>query len=62
MVASGNAFLDSLFGIQFVTGFLGFLLIAAGIFMFKPVRDIVVTTGRTTAKVASKAGEVAAAS
>lgn len=40
-------------GEQFVTVLIGVILIAAGVFMFKPVRETVVTAGKTAAKAAA---------
>ena len=55
---NGFSFLGSLFGIdsQAVTVLVGLILIAGGIFLFKPVQQVVVST----VKEAAKAGTVAA--
>jgi hypothetical protein len=60
--STGNSFLNSLFGsnYQYLTGIIGLILIAAGIFLFRPVRDTIVKVSGTAAKAAAKGAEVAA--
>ena len=54
---AGNSFLGTLFGsdYQYLTGIIGLLLIVAGIFLLRPVRETVVTVGKTAAKAAAVA-------
>lgn len=55
--ATKNSFLGLLFGsdYQYLTGIIGLLLIVAGIFLFRPVRETVITAAKTGAKVAAAA-------
>lgn len=52
-----NSFLGMLFGsdYQYLTGIIGLILIAAGIFLFRPVRETVISAGKTAAKGAALA-------
>lgn len=55
--ATKNSFLGMLFGsdYQYLTGIIGLILIAAGIFLFRPVRETVISAGKTAAKGAALA-------
>lgn len=55
--ATKISFLGLLFGsdYQYLTGIIGLLLIVAGIFLFRPVRETVITAAKTGAKVAAAA-------
>lgn len=59
--ATGNSFLNAVFGnnFQYLTGIIGLLLIVAGIFLFRPVRDTVVNVSKAAGKAAAE-GAVAA--
>ena len=50
----GGSFLGALFGgvgaTQYLTGIVGLILIVAGIFLFRPVRETVVSAGKAAAK------------
>jgi hypothetical protein len=48
-------FLNTLFGpnYQFITGTIGLILVIAGIFLFRPVRETVIQTAKTGARVAA---------
>lgn len=52
-----NSFLGTLFGsdYQYLTGIIGLILIVAGLFLFRPVRETVVSVGKTAAKGAALA-------
>ena len=62
VAGTSNSFFNALFGsnYQYLTGIIGLLLIAAGIFLFRPVRDTIVKVSGTAAKAAAKGAEVAA--
>lgn len=59
--STGNSFLNSVFGsnFQYLTGIIGLLLIVAGIFLFRPVRDTVVNVTKTVGKAAAEGAVVA---
>jgi Na+/melibiose symporter-like transporter len=59
--STGNSFLNAIFGnnYQYLTGIIGLLLIVAGIFLFRPVRDTVVNVSKTVGTAAAK-GAIAA--
>lgn len=50
---SSNDFISSLFGLQAITGVVGLLLITAGIFLFRPVRETIISAGKTAGKAAA---------
>jgi hypothetical protein len=54
---TGTSFLGLLFGsdYRYLTGIIGLLLIAAGIFLFKPVRETVMNVSKTATKGAALA-------
>lgn len=59
--STGNSFLNAVFGnnFQYLTGIIGLLLIVAGIFLFRPVRDTVVNVSKTVGKAAAEGAVVA---
>jgi hypothetical protein len=59
--STGNSFLNAIFGsnFQYLTGIIGLLLIVAGIFLFRPVRDTVVNVSKTVGKAAAEGAVVA---